>query len=70
MFTRYPALPVDTLAITLKVCQTLNLVTLLSLVENGDLLPQCIETLEQIHYIRSDLLDELRLNDLLMGAVL
>ena len=67
---RYQALLMDILDITLKVCQTLNLVTLLSLVESGDLLPQCIETLEQIHYIRSDLLDELRSNDLLMGAVL
>ena len=48
----------DILDITLKVCQTLNLVTLLSLVESGDLLPQCIETQEQTYSSRSDLLDE------------
>ena len=69
-FTRYQALLVDTPEITKKICQTLNPASLLPVVGSGDLLPQCIETLEQIHYIRSDLLDELRSNDLLMGAVL
>ena len=64
-FTRYQALLVDT-----KVCQTLSPATLLPVVESGDLLPQSIDTLEQIHLIRYDLLDELRLNDLLMGTVL
>lgn len=33
----------DILDIILKVCQTLNLVTRLSLIESGDLLPQRIE---------------------------
>ena len=37
---RYQALLMDILDITLKVCQTLNLVTILSLVESGDLLPE------------------------------
>ena len=46
------------LNITLKVCQTLNPATLLPVVESGDLLCQCIETIEQTCSSRSDLLDE------------
>ena len=56
--TRYQALLVDTPAITLKVCQTLNLATLLPTVQSGDLVHQCIETIEQTCSSRSDLLDE------------
>ena len=48
----------DTPNITLKVCQTPNPSTLLPVVKSGDLLHQCIETIEQTYSSRSDLLDE------------
>ena len=41
MFTRYQALLVDTLDITLKVCQTLHPLTLFPVAKSGDLLHQC-----------------------------
>ena len=52
---RYQALLMDILDIILKVCQTLNLVTRLSLIESGDLLPQRIESQEQTYSHGSDL---------------
>ena len=56
--TRYQALLVDAPDITLKGCQTLNPATLLPAVESGDLLHQCIETIEQTYSSRPDLLGE------------
>ena len=51
-----------------------NSVTLLLNIENGNLVPQCIETIEQTYSSRSNLLDEPagspEANDLPMGAIL
>ena len=53
--TRYQAFLMDTPDITLKVCQTLNPATLLLAFESGDLLHQCIETIEHTYSSRTDL---------------
>ena len=55
---KYQALLTGTPDITLKVCQALNPATLLTAVENGDLLHQCTQTIEQTYSSRSSLLDE------------
>ena len=51
-----------------------NSVTLLLNIENANLVPQCIETIEQTYSSRSNLLDEPtgspEANDLPMGAIL
>ena len=56
--TRYQTLLTNILDLTFKVCQTPNPATLLPVVESGDLLHHCINTIEQTYSSRSDLLDE------------
>ena len=48
----------DTPNIPLKLCQTLNLATVLPAVKNGNMLHQCIEAIEKSYSSRSDHLHE------------